>query len=121
MRLVAWDVARSPSGRARSGSEGTVSLLFRFKVGPTADCRRASPRPVKCPRPYRPPESVMTQPRDLSALRQIDPHAGKLRHKTREVRVGDRVVGGNNPVWVQSMTTTDTFDVEATIAQIKRL
>lgn len=63
----------------------------------------------------------MTQPRDLSALRQIDPHTGKARHRTREVRVGDKVVGGNNPVWVQSMTTTDTFDVEATVAQIKRL
>src|SRR4051794_33064223 len=63
----------------------------------------------------------MTQPRDLSALRQIDPHPGKPRQKTREVRVGDKVVGGNNPVWVQSMTTTDTFDVEATVAQIKRL
>jgi (E)-4-hydroxy-3-methylbut-2-enyl-diphosphate synthase len=63
----------------------------------------------------------MTQPRDLSALRQIDPHPGKPRRKTREVRVGDKVVGGSNPVWVQSMTTTDTFDVEATVAQIKRL
>jgi (E)-4-hydroxy-3-methylbut-2-enyl-diphosphate synthase len=63
----------------------------------------------------------MTQPRDLSALRQIDPHPGKPRRKTREVPVGDKVVGGNNPVWVQSMTTTDTFDVEATVAQIKRL
>src|SRR3954470_19736331 len=63
----------------------------------------------------------MSQPRDLSALRQIDPHPGKPRQKTREVRVGDKVVGGNNPVWVQSMTTTDTFDVEATVAQIKRL
>src|SRR3954471_24420252 len=62
----------------------------------------------------------MTQ-RDLSALRQIDPHPGKPRHKTREVRVGDKVFGGTNPVWVQSMTTTDTFDVEATVAQIKRL
>jgi (E)-4-hydroxy-3-methylbut-2-enyl-diphosphate synthase len=63
----------------------------------------------------------MTQPRDLSTLRSIDPHAGKPRHKTREVRVGDKVVGGSNPVWVQSMTTTDTFDVDATVAQIKRL
>src|SRR5438270_8763435 len=43
------------------------------------------------------------------------------RHKTREVRVGDKVVGGDNPIWVQSMTTTDTFDVEATVAQIQRL
>lgn len=63
----------------------------------------------------------MTTSRDLSPLRQIDPHPGRPRHRTREVRVGDKVVGGNNPVWVQSMTTTDTFDVDATVAQIKRL
>jgi (E)-4-hydroxy-3-methylbut-2-enyl-diphosphate synthase len=43
------------------------------------------------------------------------------RHKTREVRVGDKVVGGNNPIWVQSMTTPDTHDVEATVAEIHRL
>jgi (E)-4-hydroxy-3-methylbut-2-enyl-diphosphate synthase len=44
-----------------------------------------------------------------------------VRHKTREVRVGDKVVGGDNPIWVQSMTTPDTYDVEATVAQILRL
>src|SRR5256885_11378750 len=43
------------------------------------------------------------------------------RHKTREVRVGDKVVGGNNPIWVQSMTTPDTHDLEATVEQIHRL
>ncbi len=43
------------------------------------------------------------------------------RHKTREVGLGDHVVGGDNPIWVQSMTTTNTFDVEATLAQIRRL
>jgi (E)-4-hydroxy-3-methylbut-2-enyl-diphosphate synthase len=43
------------------------------------------------------------------------------RHKTREVRVGDRVVGGDNPIWVQSMTTPDTHDLEATVAEIHRL
>jgi (E)-4-hydroxy-3-methylbut-2-enyl-diphosphate synthase len=43
------------------------------------------------------------------------------RHKTREVRVGDKVIGGDNPIWVQSMTTPDTHDVEATVAQIYRL
>jgi (E)-4-hydroxy-3-methylbut-2-enyl-diphosphate synthase len=43
------------------------------------------------------------------------------RHQTREVRVGDKVVGGTNPIWVQSMTTPDTYDVEATVAQIQRL
>jgi len=40
------------------------------------------------------------------------------RHKTREVRVGDKIVGGSHPIWVQSMTTTDTYDLEGTIAEI---
>ncbi len=31
------------------------------------------------------------------------------------------IVGGDNPIWVQSMTTTNTFDVEETLAQILRL
>jgi (E)-4-hydroxy-3-methylbut-2-enyl-diphosphate synthase len=43
------------------------------------------------------------------------------RHKTREVKVGPIVVGGDNPIWVQSMTTPDTHDLEATVAQIHRL
>jgi (E)-4-hydroxy-3-methylbut-2-enyl-diphosphate synthase len=43
------------------------------------------------------------------------------RHKTREVQVGPLAVGGDNPIWVQSMTTPDTHDVEATVAQILRL
>ena len=45
----------------------------------------------------------------------------KKRHRTREVRVGDKVVGGDNPIWVQSMTTTYTHDVEATVAEILRM
>src|SRR6516225_4055200 len=43
------------------------------------------------------------------------------RHKTREVRVGDKVIGGNNPIWVQSMTTPDTHQVEQVVAEIHRL
>jgi (E)-4-hydroxy-3-methylbut-2-enyl-diphosphate synthase len=43
------------------------------------------------------------------------------RHRTREVGVGDHVIGGDQPIAVQSMTTTNTFDVEATLAQIRRL
>jgi (E)-4-hydroxy-3-methylbut-2-enyl-diphosphate synthase len=43
------------------------------------------------------------------------------RHKTREVKVGDKIVGGDNPIWVQSMTTTNTFDIEKTLAEIHRL
>jgi (E)-4-hydroxy-3-methylbut-2-enyl-diphosphate synthase len=43
------------------------------------------------------------------------------RHKTREVRVGDKIVGGSHPIWVQSMTTTYTHEVEATVAEILRM
>src|SRR2546427_2828727 len=43
------------------------------------------------------------------------------RHKTREVAVGNVIVGGQNPIWVQSMTTPETHDLEATVAEIHRL
>lgn len=43
------------------------------------------------------------------------------RRKTREVMVGSVGVGGDNPIRVQSMTTTQTDDVEATLAQTIRL
>ncbi len=43
------------------------------------------------------------------------------RRKTREVMVGKVGVGGDNPIRVQSMTTTLTKDVEATLAQTLRL
>lgn len=36
---------------------------------------------------------------------------------TREVRVGNLMIGGNNPVRIQTMTTTDTLDIEGTVAQ----
>src|SRR5688500_10749365 len=58
---------------------------------------------------------------DLSVLESAPKVPGKPRHKTREVAVADRVVGGSNPIWVQSMTTTDTFDVEGTVKQIQAL
>ena len=40
---------------------------------------------------------------------------------TRGQGVGPLVVGGDNPIWVQSMTTPDTYDIEATVAQILAL
>jgi (E)-4-hydroxy-3-methylbut-2-enyl-diphosphate synthase len=43
------------------------------------------------------------------------------RRKTREVMVGSVGVGGDNPIRVQSMTTTQTDDIEATLAQTLRL
>ncbi|GAK04211.1 LOW QUALITY PROTEIN: 1-hydroxy-2-methyl-2-(E)-butenyl 4-diphosphate synthase [Geomicrobium sp. JCM 19037] len=47
----------------------------------------------------------------------------KLTHRTntRKVKVGNLVIGGNDEVVIQSMTTTKTHDVEATVAEIHRL
>jgi (E)-4-hydroxy-3-methylbut-2-enyl-diphosphate synthase len=43
------------------------------------------------------------------------------RDNTKVIHIGDRVIGGGNPILIQSMTNTRTEDVEATVAQIKRL
>lgn len=43
------------------------------------------------------------------------------RDKTKAVQIGDRKIGGGNPVLIQSMTNTRTEDVRATVAQILRL
>jgi (E)-4-hydroxy-3-methylbut-2-enyl-diphosphate synthase len=56
----------------------------------------------------------------LSARYAASPFVWR-RRATREVRVGDVGVGGTNPIRVQSMTTTDTRDVAATVAQCERL
>ena len=37
---------------------------------------------------------------------------------TREVKVGDLVIGGGHPIRVQTMTTTDTMDTEKTVEQV---
>ena len=42
------------------------------------------------------------------------------RIQTRPVKVGNIVIGGGHPIRVQTMTTTDTMDTEATVAQIIR-
>ncbi len=44
-----------------------------------------------------------------------------MMRKTRQIAVGDVKIGGGVPVSVQSMTNTDTRDVNATVAQIRRL
>ncbi|PIC72100.1 4-hydroxy-3-methylbut-2-en-1-yl diphosphate synthase [Sporosarcina sp. P2] len=43
------------------------------------------------------------------------------RSNTRPVKVGNLTIGGSNELFMQSMTTTKTHDVEATVAEIKRL
>lgn len=44
-----------------------------------------------------------------------------FRDNTKVIHIGDRVIGGGNPVLIQSMTNTRTDDVEATVKQIKAL
>ncbi len=43
------------------------------------------------------------------------------RENTRKIQIGNKVIGGGNPILIQSMTNTRTEDIEATTAQIHRL
>ena len=44
-----------------------------------------------------------------------------MRRKTRVIKIGDVRIGGEHPIVVQSMTNTDTRNVEATVRQIQQL
>src|SRR3989338_1055683 len=44
-----------------------------------------------------------------------------MRRKSREVKIGNVKIGGNNPIAIQSMTTTDTTNINATVKQILEL
>ena len=57
--------------------------------------------------PVKPPENDVAGP--------------KARHKTTQVMVGHVAVGGGAPIVVQSMTNTDTADIDGTIAQVAAL
>lgn len=43
------------------------------------------------------------------------------REQTKVIQIGDRVIGGGNPILIQSMTNTRTEDVRATVEQIQKL
>lgn len=43
------------------------------------------------------------------------------RKKTKKIKIGNKYIGGNAPILIQSMTNTKTSDVEKTINQIKAL
>jgi len=43
------------------------------------------------------------------------------RRKTRQIKIGEVAIGGGAPIVVQSMTKTDTRDIERTVSQIKKL
>ena len=43
------------------------------------------------------------------------------RDNTKTITIGDRKIGGGNPILIQSMTNTRTDDIEATVSQIQQL
>ena len=45
----------------------------------------------------------------------------EIRRKTRQIKIGNKIIGGNAPIAIQSMTNTDTHDKVATLAQIRAL
>lgn len=51
----------------------------------------------------------------------IDTESPIVRRKSRQIMVGNVAVGGGAPISVQSMTNTETTDVAATVAQVRRL
>ncbi len=65
--------------------------------------------------------------RDSSALlappagRYLESPFGYRRFKSREVRVGDVRIGGDNPIVLQSMTISDTLNTEAVVAEAIQL
>ena len=56
-----------------------------------------------------------------STASALKPEAPYVRRRSSVARVGQIAIGGDNPVRVQSMTTTNTNDTEACVAQAKRI
>ncbi len=48
------------------------------------------------------------------------PHSFK-RNSTREVTIGNKISDGNQPILIQSMTTTETMDTERTVQRPNRM
>ena len=57
----------------------------------------------------------LLKPSDYLELKKI------RRKKTKEVRVGNLTIGGDHPLVVQEMTSTNTADIDKTVEQIQRL
>ena len=63
----------------------------------------------------------LPNPDTLDCLPPQGPSGPARRHRTVPVRVGNVVVGGDAPIVVQSMTNTDTADIDSTVAQVAAL
>src|SRR4051812_31458511 len=64
---------------------------------------------------------MLTDPTDVLSIAPDQGAEPAARHRTAAVRIGSVVVGGGAPIVVQSMTNTDTADVDATVAQVAAL
>lgn len=62
-------------------------------------------------------ERIMNEKRDEKIMNERNVY----RSHTKVIHIGNRIIGGGNPILIQSMTNTKTNDVAATIAQIQRL
>jgi (E)-4-hydroxy-3-methylbut-2-enyl-diphosphate synthase len=58
---------------------------------------------------------------EIEKFKYCNSLANYSRYKTREVKIGSIPLGGNNPIRIQSMTTTDTMDTLATVEQTIRM
>ncbi|PXF41832.1 4-hydroxy-3-methylbut-2-en-1-yl diphosphate synthase (ferredoxin) [Gracilariopsis chorda] len=111
----------------------SASRLVSSFTAPSQPCtsRRANGTRYAMPRmhdgPARPPpppslvkdKSFMS---DQSGIAGLDMESGAIqRRETRAVRVGDVLIGGNNPVVVQSMINEDTLDIDGAVKSIREM
>lgn len=57
----------------------------------------------------------------VSPVNYCDDFFNYRRNKTCEVKVGNKIIGGDHPIQIQSMTTTNTLDAEATANQVMKI
>ena len=93
----------------------SVVLIFADIVAPISIAVSPQSRP-----PHSPETRLMSMTLSLG-MPAPPPPVLAPRRKTRQIKVGKVGVGGDAPVSVQSMTTTPTSDVNATLQQIAEL
>jgi (E)-4-hydroxy-3-methylbut-2-enyl-diphosphate synthase len=101
---------------------------FTAPVAPALSVRAPAPRtaalrmhdgPARPPAPASLPKDYM---KDQSGMVSLDMASGAIpRRVTRVVKIGDVLMGGGNPVVVQSMINEDTLDIEKSFQAIKEL
>lgn len=96
-----------------TGRQGPAGAAPRFRSRRPGQLQR----PAGGRDPLRPRRNGPSEGRTMS----IHSASPIIRRKSRKIWVGNVPVGGDAPIAVQSMTNTETCDVAATVAQIRRL